>query len=96
VRGRPILENEFITIYGSRYDRETSMIALRTPFGTVPASPVGGTMQVGYTLTCSGVDEGCDWSERVNGPLTDARPAGVYHAKFGHGIGVKLWPVSTS
>ncbi len=80
-RGRPILENEFITIYGSRYDRGTSMIA-------------GGTMQVGYTLTCS--EEECDWSERVNGPLTDARPAGVDHAKFGHGIGVKLWPVSTS
>ena len=83
MRGRIILENEFITIYGSRYERGTSMVA-------------GGTMQVGYTLTCSGVDEECDWSRRVNGPLTDARPAGVDHVKFDHGIGVKLWPVSTS
>lgn len=81
MRGRPILENEFVTIFGDRYDRGTSMIA-------------GGTMQVGYTLTCSGVDEDCEWSRRVNGPLTDARPVGKDHAMYDHGIGIKLWPVA--
>lgn len=44
----------------------------------------------GYVLSCSE----CDWTQRVNGPLTEARPIGRNHALYEHGISVRLWNVS--
>ena len=76
------MENEFITIYGARYNRGRASIA-------------GSRDQVGYRLTCSGVGKECDWMRRVNGPLTQARPLGKSHAMYDHGISIKLWPVAT-
>jgi hypothetical protein len=59
-----------LVIYGSRYSRGTR--------------PIHGfnTPMVGYELACSG----CDWTQRINGPLTKARPFGRGHARAVHGI----------
>lgn len=75
---REILANEFVSIYGSRYSRGTS------------ALHGFNTPFVGYALSCSE----CDWTRRVNGPLTEARPIGRNHALYEHGISVRLWNIS--
>lgn len=68
--GPAILANEWISIYGDRYFRGTR--------------PIRGfkTQMVGYKLSCSL----CDWTQRVNGPLNEARKKGRSHARYEHGL----------
>lgn len=67
---RPILENEWLSIFGREYDRGRPIIQR------------GGRSNVGYRLTCSM----CDWEQRVNGNITKARKFGRAHARFEHGV----------
>ncbi len=71
---REILANEFASVYGSRYS-----------LGTRPIQGFN-TPMVGYALSCSL----CDWTIRVNGPLTEARPTGRRHVRYVHAISVRM------